>query len=772
VLLLVLLIAGLLLAPVEGAFTTSTGADVGRATAGSWRATSTLSWAGANDVGQAGQTGTQDTVAARTPTPVADSGTFRQVVTGAKFACALRAVTAAQPADTAVCWGYDTDGQNGTGSTTGRFTSTPQPVSGGATWRTLAAGSTAACGVQTDRSLWCWGWWSNAQLGTVNLGSQEVPKPVPSSDTKFWADVSGGGSHFCALDVGGHLSCWGDNSSGAIGIGTTTTGPENKTGVLLTAVEPDATWSSVSAGRRHTCAVGRDGTLVGGAGVVAGGVYCWGSATYGQLGAGTSDQYRPTLVATGDPARTFTSVAAGAKHTCALSADRLWCWGRLPGGPDTPAAPQQLSDTWSAVAVNPAGTGTTCAVKTTTSELRCVGDNTAGILADGSTAGRSTAQAVLGGRTWSSASLGENFGCGLDPTGVLSCWGGADFGQVGTGAQWYWSTLQVVGAGPEEWSSVSSTTGHTCGLRGTEAWCWGANARGQLGNGSTSDTGVPQRVVGGTGRWRSINPGEAFTCGVDDVGGAWCWGYQRLGTGSADITSQPQQVLVTGIGMGTGTWVALDAGWNSACGIRSDATLWCWGENGHGQLGTGGTAFGAKPARVGTAADWTGVEVGAESVCATRRGGSLWCWGKDDTGQIGDGTTRQVTSTPVQVAGTWADVALGANHVCAVDVEGRMWCWGENSAGQHGDGTTTRSLTPTLAAGSTQTGGRRWTTVTAGGASTCAVGTDGSTYCFGSNYRGAFGLGVFGPDVSTPRVLPGARPYGVSLSEQTMWVLR
>ena len=141
----------------------------------------------------------------------------------------------------------------------------------------------------------------------------------------------------------------------------------------------------------------------------------------------------------------------------------------------------------------------------------------------------------------------------------------------------------------------------------------------------------------------------------------------------------------------------MTAGYLFTCGTQTGGTLWCWGENGYGQLGVAGT-YQAAPVQVGTVSSWTGVRAGFDTACASRTDGSLWCWGNNAFGQLADGTTTH-RYAPVRIgdATTWtSDTAVGY-HNCGIRTGGGLWCWGGNDNGQLGDGTTT--LAPGPAAG-------------------------------------------------------------------------
>ena len=80
--------------------------------------------------------------------------------------------------------------------------------------------------------------------------------------------------------------------------------------------------------------------------------------------------------------------------------------------------------------------------------------------------------------------------------------------------------------------------------------------------------------------------------------------------------------------VGTDTdWVRVTAGWTHTCGVRTDRSLWCWGNNGNGQLGLGDATERLVPTRVGAGTDWARVSSGTAHTCATRTDRSLWCWG-------------------------------------------------------------------------------------------------------------------------------------------------
>jgi alpha-tubulin suppressor-like RCC1 family protein len=129
--------------------------------------------------------------------------------------------------------------------------------------------------------------------------------------------------------------------------------------------------------------------------------------------------------------------------------------------------------------------------------------------------------------------------------------------------------------------------------------------------------------------------------------------------------------------------------------IKSDGTLWGWGNNQFGQLGDGTTTQRSSPIQIGTDTDWVSVSAGADAdTLAIKTNGTLWAWGRNEFGQLGDGTTTD-RSTPAQVGtdSDWASVSAYSTTL-AIKTNGTLWGWGDNDHGQIGDGTTTNRLGP------------------------------------------------------------------------------
>lgn len=143
--------------------------------------------------------------------------------------------------------------------------------------------------------------------------------------------------------------------------------------------------------------------------------------------------------------------------------------------------------------------------------------------------------------------------------------------------------------------------------------------------------------------------------------------------------------------MGTATnWDFVMPGYNTSHGIRTDGTLWAWGLDENGALGTG-TAHGTyqlTPIQVGTATNWSKVQPGYGHKIALTTNAQLYTWGYNYlSGQLGVGTTETARSTPSQIGGAdWAGISGGTNHTIALKTNGEIWLWGNNDDGQMGRG--------------------------------------------------------------------------------------
>ena len=345
---------------------------------------------------------------------------------------------------------------------------------------------------------------------------------------------------------------------------------------------------------------------------------------------------------------------------------------------------------------------------------------------------------------WIHVSSGFDATCGIRAGNTLWCWGNGANGELGTGSTAEEHLPQQILRPTAAWASVSAGWGYSCATRkdGT-LWCWGLNQNGRLGLGNQTSVTRPHQVTtpAATG-WASVSAGEEHTCGVRADGTLWCWGTGnggQLGLGDGGAPHDlPQQVTSPA----TAGWVSVSAGGADTCAVRGDATLWCWGFNSNGELGVGDTVNHSLPQQVTSSAatGWASVSAGGIHTCAVGTDATLWCWGSNLHGQLGTGGAspqalpQQVTS-PAQAG--WTSVAAGLNHTCATRTH-HLLCWGENDSGQLGFGFSTDVGQPGQVAVPASTG---WTLIALGARSTCATHTGHALWCWGWNNHGQLGLG-------------------------------
>ncbi|KUG09036.1 hypothetical protein ASU33_19625 [Solirubrum puertoriconensis] len=309
---------------------------------------------------------------------------------------------------------------------------------------------------------------------------------------------------------------------------------------------------------------------------------------------------------------------------------------------------------------------------------------------------------------WQSVAVGEHHALAVRRDGTLWAWGSNARGQVCLGGTARVSSpVQIKSA--STWRQVAGGYSHSLAIRtdGT-LWGWGYNravqtrdvkaanqARSAAGS-KTASLPAPMPLGPPGASWRSVAAGERYTLALRSDGTLWAWG--QIEDRSVETWADPQQAASIPwrgpIQIGTSTsWQSIAVGYDYALALQQDGTLWAWGNNEHGQLGRGDQSYAPNPVQISPGVRWQCLAAGRSHTLAVRRDGTLWAWGHNDEGQLGDGTTSTRLS-PVQIGtdSAWRSVAAGRFHSVAVKRDGTVWTWGNNDAGQLGNSAeSTRS---------------------------------------------------------------------------------
>lgn len=379
------------------------------------------------------------------------------------------------------CWGYGAHGQIGDNMFVNRSAPmTALDPAGVDTWKSISSGMNSStsytCGIAENDQIYCWGYNNVGQLGDGTTTNRGRPTAIvkPGAVTS-WTRVSATGhATVCAIANTGNLYCWGHNSTGQVGDGTTAA---RYVPTLVSKPAGVTSWLDVSTGMNsshgYTCALGNNTQI-----------YCWGYNNVGQLGDGTTTtRYSPSNVVTLPVGVTgWTKMHAGGHaNGCAIAnTGNLYCWGNNSAGqigdgtytdrytPVLISKPSGVSN-WTEVSLGMnAGTGYSCALGNN-GRAYCWGINNVGQLGDGTTTTRTTPKIVnlpVGVTSFSQLATNYSTSCAIGDNNRLYCWGYNNVYQVGDGTQTNRANPTAVALpfSGAEFTASAPGHGHTCGL--------------------------------------------------------------------------------------------------------------------------------------------------------------------------------------------------------------------------------------------------------------------------------------------------------------------
>ncbi len=537
------------------------------------------------------------------------------------------------------CWGYSYGSQNDPPE--GQFTA----ITAGGDYRIHY------CGIDTDEAVQCWG---NNENGQTD---------APDGQFTF---IAAGSSHACAIRIDGTIECWGNNENGQTDA-------------------PDGQFAFIAANDRgdFSCAISTDDTI-----------QCWGNNDYGQTEA---------------PEGQFTSMTVGSGHVCAIRVDdTIECWGRNNSGQ----------------AIAPSGQFTSIAIGSSSSNTNYGIDHTCAIRVDGTIECWGRGQATAPSGQFTSISARERASCAIRADGVGVCW--PESIEVPIVNNLSIPSGETVTLN-HQMASLSDDADYDNEPEVRIAARKLANGRiefalqSRQADDSWGDRLYPQRryfpADSTPGRWLTSTALELNNRTVriaarklangriefalqprqaDDSWGDRLYPQRRYfpadSTPGRWLTSTALTLQSTPTRPST-SFTSVAVKYEHACGIHSDGTAECWGNNDNGQ---GNAPEG----------QFTAITVGTRHSCGIRTGGTIACWGDNDDGK---------TDAP---EGQFTTITAGYNYTCGIRTSGTIACWGDDYYGQ------------------TDAPEGQFTTITANVYHTCGIRTGGTIVCWGDDDYG------------------------------------
>jgi len=569
-------------------------------------------------------------------------------------------------------WGGNAVGQLGDSSVVAK--SAPVRIFADRLITSVSAGASYSMAIDNESRLWAWGLNSIGQLGNNATVNRLSPIQV---DTSSWTQVSAGGFHTLAIKLGGTVWAWGAGIWGALG-------PQFANLNRSSPVQVGASFSLVSAGGgtaglAFSAAIKSDGKL-----------FTWGYNANGQLGQGDLiNRSSPVQVGTSS----WTTVSSGVSHMMGITTDgSLYGWGLNTAG--------AIGDGTTVTKSNPTIVYVPAVVTQSWSQVQAGNSRSVGLLSGRLYTWGSNTSGALGytGADWRFVGLGA----ALDNNGKLYTWGDL----TGSGQNTTALRSSPVQLGTSSWIAVGSTSGIAIRVDGT-LWAWyqqsgGAGSNfGQPGQNDIINRSSPVQVGVDTD-WVFVDSSELGRAAIKRDGRLYTWGrnqHGQLGLGDAIARSSPVQV--------PGSWTQVTMGNTSlnTFAIRTDGTLYGWGYNAQGNLGVGDASNKNSPVQISGGGSWSMVRTTGNGTYVWALGiktdGTLWGWGDNTGGGIGDNTTIS-RSSPIQVGtSSWSMIAAsgGSAGISAF----KLFTWGGGTGGALGDGTTNRRSSPVQVATSSWT---------------------------------------------------------------------
>ncbi|MBE7213940.1 hypothetical protein MK852_17085 [Shewanella benthica] len=603
---------------------------------------------------------------------------------------------------------------------------------------------------------------------TLILGVGVLAPTHAAPQIKKFYDISASYQHAIAIGDNGSLYGWGRNSYGYFG----TSEMEFITYTYPTPLLPDGKTSTVWS-------LGRANNFSSLALNQAGEIYSWGQNRNCQLGQGLdsgSTVYQAAQVSaqnlsafsqviTSTPSSSYNSYSEGTVFAITENG-KLWGWGGNENGQlgdgsrDDVCSPKAIASDVSFSSVSHSQTHTVAI--SDTGDLWAWGDNNYKQLGDGTTVDSLEPKKLITGKKWLSVTVGVNFTLAIDESGILYGVGYGSQKQLGENTNL--DSLVVIDA--DSWVDIQVGRYHVIGKKSDGTiWAWGYGGDGQLGldTGTTNTQGTPIQI-GSIDDGQIIATGQYSSFALKSDNTLWAWGDGNdylQGTGEYFDEWSPQSISYRKIYKAS----SVSAGFDHF--LQLDATGLVWGSQarGSGRLGDGYTGSGdiATPV-LATTNHWLMASGGKNFTLAIKDDNSLWAWGANNEEMFDTSDVAQAYR-PIPISDKkWSMVSAGAEHMAAVTQTGELWLSGDNYSGQIGDGTRTDPQTFKQLGSDTD-----WLSATASQRTTVALKQDGTLWSWGYNSDGQLGRGFSSNYETSPAPLYAGGDWAYLAQGSNAW---
>ncbi|WP_416292522.1 OmpL47-type beta-barrel domain-containing protein [Paenibacillus illinoisensis] len=596
----------------------------------------------------------------------------------------------------------------------------------------ISAGLQHYMALREDGTVWTWGDNGLGQLGVGNKTPYNTLEPVQVSGLTDIVSINGSYYNSMALKEDGTVWIWGDGSR-AIGYKTSSS-TIHYSPIQIAGLSNIV---QIDMSYLHGLALRNDGT-----------VWSWGMNESGQLGLGDLvDHPTPSQIPN---LNNVIKIAAGYSHSMALTnTGEVWAWGNNYYGEvgdgtsiQKRAVPVKAAHLKGATDIE-AGEMYSFALKKNGS-LWSWGSNTNGLLGNGTTTAQPT-RSLVNGISFPTDTTPPTITNKLKSTGktsstVVLSWEESEDNHAvkeylvykGTAL---FATLPVDGKSLDLISDYTAT-----GLSPGEAYTFTVKAKDYAGNLSASSNSVS--VTTEQSFTREMAGGQSHSYALKSDGSVWSWGVNMSGQlGSDKIYSSKVPVQIPNLN----SIISITSGTDYGLALKSDGTVWAWGSNANGQLANTNSRQQSLPVKIEGIDSVVAIDAGTSHVLALKKDGTVWSWGSNFYGELGLGNnTSQYSPTKIPSLSGVKSISAGAFFSFAVKSDGTVWSWGNNGFGQLGDGSKVQKNVPTRVTGLTGVN-----SISLGFYHGLALKQDGTVWSWGYNYNGQLGDGT-----NTDRLTP------------------